>query len=171
MVFVFFVYPFAKNEYSKDKNAHVWAKVVNLIISFLLFHNYIGNIKQSIIMIINDPSIFTKEIYNQIGVLSPSISVVFWVLYLIMSISIVATSLTLPLRKEDSRKTLIKLLPFFWIIESIHEYKYWIIHNYENTDDFILPITFFVVAIPASFLYVLYTRKFIKCSFQHELLK
>lgn len=166
VIFILFVYPFAKNEYAKDKGIHIWAKIINLFLSFLLFLNYVGNVKRSIIKLFEDQSYFITEVYNQIGILTPAISVFSWMLYLLMSLSIVIIFLQLPARKERLRKVLIKMLPFFWIIESIHEYKYWFMNNTGNDSEYIIPIIMFIVGVPVCILYLIYTRRFVKEFFQ-----
>jgi len=168
IIFVLIVYPLAKNEYHKDRNMHILAKVVNMLLSFFLFHNYIGNIKESFLMILNDHSKFLNENYNHVGVLSPSVSLFFWALYLIMSIPIVVISLKLPLRNDKSRRMLIRMLPYFWLIESVHDYKYFVIHNSDIKDPIIILIALFVILVPIVLLYIVYTRRFILVFFQYD---
>ena len=168
LIYALFVYPLAKNEYHKDRNMHILAKVVNMMISFFLFHNYIGNTKESFLMILKDQSKFLNENFNHIGILPSSVSIFFWALYLAMSITIVVIALKLPLRKDKSRRMLIRMLPYFWLIESVHDYKYFVIHNSEIKDPNIILIALFVVLVPTILLYVVYTRRFILVFFQYD---
>ena len=134
-IFLILVLPVALKKYQTDKGENILAKVLNLIISFLIFQLNTGYLKYLIFSLISNKSFLEDEVFVQTGILPPSVSVF---LYFISCYEFLATRLCrfLALRIEKYRLWFLRLLPFVWIIESANLYSK-LIFNYELKINFI----------------------------------
>lgn len=165
-LFLLIVLPVSIKEYQKDKGENISAKISNLIISLFLFQLYAGNIKENLYWFFDNKSEFKEDVLVQIGILTPFLSGLSWFLYLAMCFILTGLVILLVLRKEKYRIIFLRMLPFFYLIESANMYKYIVKSNEIGNTDLLIPILLFLVGIFAFLLYIFYSSNFVKRFFQ-----
>lgn len=168
LLFVTLVIPFALKEYQKDRGKNTSAKVINIMVSFILFYHFANSLKAEFSMILSDPTIFQAMLQNNIGFLTPLLSTFSWFIYLILSFVLLGIVVLLALRKDKSRVLFLKIIPVIFIFKSIHLYKYFMNKSVEVSLSQALIFILCIMGILCLSLYILYTRKFFKIFFQHE---
>lgn len=167
-IFLIIVLPVALKKYQTDKVENILAKVLNLIISFLIFQLNTGYLKYTIYSLINNRSFLKEEVFVQTGILPPSVSGVFYILLIVMSFGLPIYAVLLALRIEKYRKRFLRLLPFAWIIESVNLYSKLIFDNGFEYKFYVIPLLLLYIGFFIFLLYLFYTRKFVKRFFQYN---
>lgn len=162
LLLVFFLPIFLK-VYKKDKGENNLAKGINLVFSLLLFFLFVSITKNELSWVFNDFSQFSENVFVEIGILPSFLSGLSWLLFVIMSSLFSLLLLQLSLRKEKSRLLFLKLLPFFWIINSINIYRYiYIKYGVQVNPDYLIFKILLISGFLVFIMYIFYTNKYIK---------
>ena len=168
ILFALFVIPFALKEYQKDKGSNLTPKIINVVISFLIFHIYINTLRKGVYEILGNITNIKDEMFTQVGFLPPFLNGSTWLIYLILCFVLCGTAILLALRKEKTRIFFIRFLPVIWIFESINIYKY-IYKNIgtENTK-YLFVFVFATVGIVGLVLFWIYSGKAFRKFFKYQ---
>jgi hypothetical protein len=139
---------------------------LNFIISFFLFLLFAGELKKELYLLFTDYSILKEKVFANIGLLSPFVSGISWLFYLIICFLSLGFFILLILRKEKSRIFFIRMLPFLWVINSIHMYKYLVGNNEFKNIDNLMSIILIIDGVFAILIYMFYSSRFVKKFFQ-----
>lgn len=121
MLFVFLP---AIKIYNKDKGDFKWPKALNLIISFLLFLLFTNNLRNEIAIVLLNSSKIYSLYYRPLGLIGPNLNFSLWISYLLLSLILAGIVISLAFRNERGRKLFLRIIPFMWILDSVHFYSY-----------------------------------------------
>jgi hypothetical protein len=166
-LFILLFAPLVLKEYNKDKGENSLGKTFNLIISIFLLYLFASTTKNELYWAFDQSQNFNEKIFIEMGILPPNLSGLSWMLHVTFSFILAALIILVVLRKEKYRKLFIKILPFYWILNSINFYKFIIEKNDEvSAFEYLIPTILILNGIFVMLIYVFYTRNFIKKLFQ-----
>lgn len=153
--------------YNKDKGENNSAKVFNLIVSLFLLYSFSGTTKLELTQVFTGSQKLTEKVFVEVGILSPFVSGFSWLLYVTLSFVLSVIIIQVAFRKGKSRKIFLRILPFYWILNSINVYKYIIPKNdVVSNSDYLIPGILILNGFFVILIYVFYSRSFIKNFFQ-----
>lgn len=166
-LFLLLFVPIILMRYNKDKGENNSAKVFNLIVSLFLLYSFSSTTKLELTQVFTESEKLTEKVFVEVGILSPFVSGFSWLLYVTLSFVLTVIIIQVALRKEKSRMILLRILPFYWILNSINVYKYIIPKNDSvSNSDYLIPGILILNGIFIILIYVFYSRNFIKIFFQ-----
>jgi hypothetical protein len=166
-LFLLLFVPIILMRYNKDKGENNSAKVFNLIVSLFLLYSFAGTTKLELTQVFTGSQKLTEKVFVEVGILSPFISGFSWLLYVTLSFVLSVIIIQVAFRKEKSRKIFLRILPFYWILNSINVYKYIIPKNdVVSNSDYLIPGILILNSFFIILIYVFYSRSFVKKFFQ-----
>jgi hypothetical protein len=154
-------------KYKIDKGENNSAKFFNLTVSLFLLYSFSSTTKLELTQAFTGSQKLTEKVFVEVGILSPFVSGLSWLLYVTLSFVLSVIIIQVVFRKEKSRMIFLRILPFYWILNSINLYKYIIAKNDEVSNfDYLIPGILILNGIFVILIYVFYSRSFIKKFFQ-----
>jgi hypothetical protein len=160
--------PFVLKEYQKDKGSNVAPKIINVFISFLIFHIYINTLRKGVYEILGNITIIRDEMFVQVGFLPPLLNGSTSLIYLVLCFVLCGTAILLALRKDKTRVFLIRFLPVMWVFESINIYKYIYTNIGDDNTKYLSVFVFVTVGIVSLVLFWIYSTKAFKKFFKYQ---
>lgn len=169
ILFLFLFTPVLKQEYKRDNGYNKSAKFVNLITSILLLFFVSGGTKRELNWAFDDIPNLMEKLFINIGILSPVLNALSWVLYIFLSFILSILLIGVALRKDTSKRLFLQVLPLYCLFYSINGYRY-LISKYNEAGNtlYILLILFLAYSLIVILITVIYTRSFMKRFFHFK---
>ncbi len=166
-LFLLLFVPIILMRYNKDKGENNSAKVFNLIVSLCLLYFLTSTIKWELTKAFTGSQKLGEKIFVEVGILSPFVSGLSWILYIALSFVLAVVINLVIIRKENYRILFLRILPFYWVLNSIDLYKYIVAKNEAvSNSDYLIPGILILNGVFVILIYVFYSRSFIKKFFQ-----
>lgn len=169
VLFLLLFIPIVLKAYKKDRGENGSAKFFNFTVSVILLYVFASETKRELNWAIYGPQKLIEKIFVEVGILSPFVNGLSWLLNASLSFVMSVLIIQIALRKEKSRRIFFQLLPFYWILNSLETYRYIISKNdVVSRFEYLLPGILFLDALFVILIYVFYSRAFINKFFQFK---
>lgn len=168
-LFLLLFVPIILMKYKIDKGENNSAKFFNLAVSLFLLYSFSSTTKLELTQAFTGSHKLTEKVFVEVGILSPFVSGLSWLLYVTLSFVLSVIIIQVAFRKEKSRMIFLRILPFYWILNSINIYKYIIPKNdVVSNSDYLIPGILILNGFFIILIYVFYSRSFIKKFFKFK---